>query len=547
MLASDEHTSFDSAAPAVPVSEGTAGELKTLLERTFSTRFTLIDPIDGEVIERSPDQPARDWGLLGPLCRAAADRGRAEFIEDDDPLLTLALPCTDAAGRPAVATATFLTRPPADDEDLVAQARRLGMRPEKLRDWARRQRPWTAEGLRQITALVLDNAGAEHRLRALQSETENLSLQLASTYEEISLLHRLARNLKLSRSNEELGRIAIEWLGEVVPAAGFAVQLPPAAETGPADDKSDDHQSRLLRGGDCPIDAAEFSRLIDHLHVKEANRPIVVNRPITERPDWPSPAVRQMIAVQMAEGENDFGCLAAFNHLSDAEFGTIEASLLGSVAAILGIHGGNIELYRQQSELIEGIIHSLSSAIDAKDPYTCGHSDRVARSAVRLAEEMGCDAGTLKTIYLAGLLHDVGKIGVEDRVLRKPDKLSSEEYEHIKRHTEIGHRILRDLSKLENVLPVVLHHHESWNGDGYPHRLVAERIPPAARIVAVTDAFDAMTSDRPYRKGMSDQQVDAILRAGAGRQWDPAVIDAFFRCRDDLRRICRQPERATVT
>ncbi len=566
MLVSDCITESNSTAATTVGPDTSAGEMKSLLERAFDVRFTILDAAGGDVLDLSPAEPSRDWGRCSELCREAARRGRPEFIDDDDPLLTLALPCLDAEGSGTVAVAMFLTRPVAEDEDFSGPARRLGMEPGELREWSRHQKPWSAETLKQITGLVLDNAQAEMRLRALQEEAEKLSVNLASTYEEIGLLYRLAQNLKLSKSDEELGRIALEWLGEVVPAAGLAIQLTSSPGGGKSTVRFGGGESAFLVVGDCPIDETEFSKLIDHLGLKGdrsdlcddqrcasvpafgpprgksdlsplgPQRPIVVNRPIAERPDWPCPRVRQLIAVALTEGENTFGWMAALNHVDDAEFDTVEANLLSSVAAILGVHGGNIELYRQQSELLEKIIHSLSSAIDAKDPYTCGHSDRVARVAVRLAEEMGCDAEMLKTIYLAGLLHDVGKIGVEDCILHKAEKLSDEEYKHIKQHAEIGHRILHDLSKLEDVLPVVLHHHESWDGNGYPQQLDAERIPLAARIVAVADAFDAMSSDRPYRKKMPDERVDEILRAGAGRQWDPAVIDAFFRSSDDLRR-----------
>src|SRR5206468_868648 len=133
---------------------------------------------------------------------------------------------------------------------------------------------------------------------------------------------------------------------------------------------------------------------------------------------------RELVIVSLCEGENCFGWLAAFNHTQGEEFGTIEANLLSSVAAILGIHSGNSELYQQQREFFAGVVGALTSAIDAKDPYTCGHSDRVARVAVRLAEELGCDKKQLDTIYLSGLLHDVGKIGIDDNVLRKPAKLT---------------------------------------------------------------------------------------------------------------------------
>jgi HD-GYP domain-containing protein (c-di-GMP phosphodiesterase class II) len=145
----------------------------------------------------------------------------------------------------------------------------------------------------------------------------------------------------------------------------------------------------------------------------------------------------------------------------------------------------------------------------------------------------------LETLYLSGLLHDIGKIGIDDQVLRKPGKLTVTEYEHIKVHAEIGYRILKDLKQLDQVLPAVRHHHEAWNGSGYPRGLAGEQIPLYARIVAVADACDAMSSDRPYRKGIPEQKLDAILREGAGGQWDPRVIEAYFAVRDEIRQIER--------
>jgi putative nucleotidyltransferase with HDIG domain len=188
----------------------------------------------------------------------------------------------------------------------------------------------------------------------------------------------------------------------------------------------------------------------------------------------------------------------------------------------------------------------MTSAIDAKDPYTCGHSDRVARISVRLAQELGCDQQLLQTLYMGGLLHDIGKIGIDDAVLRKPSRLSDEEYEHIKQHPELGCRILADLTPLSDVLPAVLHHHEQWDGNGYPCALSGEQIPLMARIMAVADAYDAMSSDRPYRKGMPADRVDEIFRGGAGSQWDPEVVAAFFSAREDIRCISSH-ERANLT
>ncbi len=512
----------------------------TLLEQTFSVRFSIVDGRTGDVLETAWDQPSRDWGRAAELCRETSRRARPELIDDDDPLVTLAVPLPGGGADSLVAVAAFVTRPVERIEDVARAAETLGMQPADVLAWAREQTPWAAETLLRIAELAVDGAQAGRLAAKMQKEADALSVHLATTYEEISLLHRLMQNLRLSKSDEELGREALEWMLEVVPASGLALQLVPAPGAAKSLTRTARMEPMLLSRGECPLDNEQFSALITHLGARPTHRPLVLNRAITDRADWPFPQIREMIAVALADGETVFGWLAALNHAQAEEFGTVEANLLSSVAAILGIHGSNIELYRQQSELLAGVVRALTSAIDAKDPYTCGHSDRVARIAVRLADELGCDAKMLSTLYLAGMLHDIGKIGVNDSVLRKEGRLSTEEYEHIKGHVSIGHRILCDLAKLEDVLPVVLHHHESWNGGGYPNRLASDQIPLSARIVAVADAFDAMSSDRPYRKGMPDEKVDDILRSGAGQQWDPDVIDAFFRARDDIRRMQRE-------
>jgi len=514
-----------------------AGETLALLERGFGVEFSVVDGTSGELLHASGNQPGRDWQMRAELCREVARRGQPEFIEEESPFLVLALPVPAGEEERHVAVATFLTRPVAPGDDVSQAAARLGMEPEEAADWASRQTPWAAEVLERVGHLVVEQMAGNARIRELEAETQSLSVHVAATYEEISLLHRLTQNLKISESDEDLGRVALEWMQEVLPAEGLAIQLIPVTDGGEPLAHRGRAESVLLTFGQCPLDNQQFGRLVDYLDPRAANRPIVVNHATTQEGSWPFPEIRQMVIVPLAEGENLFGWLAGFNHVTNSEFGTVEANLLSSVGAILGIHSGNIELYRQQSELLAGVVRALTSAIDAKDPYTCGHSDRVARVSVRLAEELGCDPESVNTIYLSGLLHDIGKIGINDNVLRKPGKLTDSEYEHIKTHVEIGHRILLDLKKLDGVRPVVLHHHESWDGRGYPDGLPNEQIPLAARILAVADSFDAMGSDRPYRKGLPDEKIDEIFRAGAGKQWDPKVVAAFFRAREDIRRI----------
>lgn len=540
-MLTSEQTYPGAASPAPGVCRaGPDKRVRALLERAFGTPFYYLDGLTGQPIEPVAQLPQADWQLLGAVCRRVLQRGLPELIYDEDPLLALAVPLGEENRDAMLSIGLFLSRPVRSGDELAAAAAGLGIAIEELDRWAAGLAVWQPEALKRVAELVLHQWQSERRIALLEQETEDLSAHLASTYEEISLLHRLTENLRLSRGEEELGRVALEWLQEVVPARGLALQLLPVASTSRALTHQFRTEPRLLTHGSCPLDNPQFTRLMAHFGAEARRRPIVANPPVTQRADWPCPAVRQLIAVALIEGDNLFGYLAAINHAKAAEFGTVEASLLSSVGTILGIHSGNIELYRQQSELLAGIVRALTSAIDAKDPYTCGHSDRVARIAVRLAEELGCDSQTLNTVYLSGLLHDIGKIGVSDAVLRKPDRLTLEEYEHIKRHVQIGHRILGDIAKLEDVLPVVLHHHESWDGGGYPHRLASENIPLIARIVAVADSYDAMSSDRPYRKGMPEAKIDDIFRSGAGKQWDPQIVEAFFRVREDIRRITQE-------
>jgi HD-GYP domain-containing protein (c-di-GMP phosphodiesterase class II) len=162
---------------------------------------------------------------------------------------------------------------------------------------------------------------------------------------------------------------------------------------------------------------------------------------------------------------------------------------------------------------------------------SCAHSDRVAKLSVRLARELGWSRTMLSHIYLAGLLHDVGKLEIDERLLRKPGQLTDKEYERIKLHPELGHEILSGIHPLSAVLPAVLHHHERWDGCGYPEGLSREKIPEIARIIAVADAHDAMTNNRPYREGLPSETVNQIFHEGVGVFWDPNVVRAYFRVR----------------
>jgi putative nucleotidyltransferase with HDIG domain len=172
-------------------------------------------------------------------------------------------------------------------------------------------------------------------------------------------------------------------------------------------------------------------------------------------------------------------------------------------------------------------VESLNATVDAKDPYTAGHSQRVQRIAVALGEELGLGHEQLDVLRFAGLFHDIGKIGVPDAILTKPARLTELEFEIVKRHPEDGARIVGRLHRLHSAVPAVLHHHERWDGNGYPHGLRGEGIPLEAAIVGLADAVDAMTTDRPYSAARSLADAAEEVVRNRGTQFAPAVVDAF--------------------
>ena len=188
------------------------------------------------------------------------------------------------------------------------------------------------------------------------------------------------------------------------------------------------------------------------------------------------------------------------------------------------------KLYEDLRETYMRTIKALAHAIDARDHYTYSHSDNVTRYSEMIARSMNIDLSYVEDIKDACQLHDLGKIGVHDNVLTKPGALTQEEFNEIKLHSEKGAQILEPLNFLENVINIVKHHHERWDGKGYPDGLKDEFIPLGARIMAVADSYDAMVSARPYRKvGLSKQEAIEEIKKNSGTQFDPKVVEAFLK------------------
>ncbi len=175
-----------------------------------------------------------------------------------------------------------------------------------------------------------------------------------------------------------------------------------------------------------------------------------------------------------------------------------------------------------------GSIQMLAGAVDEKDPYTRGHSDRVTKYSLMIAKEMGLDPGFLEILRVSAQLHDVGKIGISDRILKKPGALTPEEFEIMKTHTSKGANILRPVPQLREMLPGIELHHEALDGRGYPYGLKGEEIPLLARVIAVADTFDALTTNRPYQNAHDPVEALRIIQSVSGKRLDPNAVAALL-------------------
>jgi len=214
----------------------------------------------------------------------------------------------------------------------------------------------------------------------------------------------------------------------------------------------------------------------------------------------------------------------------DRERDELESEDLNLVAAIAGqaaIAMENASLYEDLEMSYFSTVKALARAIEVKDPYTYGHSERVTQYALVIARKLGLDEWALRNIKYAGALHDIGKLGIARNILNKPGELSEEEFLHVKSHPQMGDSIIEPVSFLKEPRDIILHHHERYDGKGYPDGLKGEEIPLGARILAVADSFEAMMSDRPYRSALDLHEAIAEIKDNSGTQFDPAIVQVF--------------------
>jgi len=301
------------------------------------------------------------------------------------------------------------------------------------------------------------------------------------------------------------------------------------------------NQPAVVRFGPLEIPTEEILRLYRQVRdlPRNAGPAFVTNHPpAVPELAWSAPWLKQCIFCELARNHRQFGGILALNHVQGQDFASYEIQLLNAIAERSAAFLESVHLYEDLERLFIGMLHALVSSIDAKDEYTCGHSQRVAWLSRHIAALAQVPEAQCRRVYLGGLLHDIGKIGIAERVLSKAGRLTSEEFEEMKRHPAIGARILEGVPTVEDLIPGVLRHHERLDGKGYPDGLKGDDIPLLGRIIGLADSFDAMTTNRTYRPARPLQIAISEIRRYAGTQFDAELADLLVG--QDLQAIGRQ-------
>lgn len=481
--------------------------------------------------------PAGVW-LRSGLVRKAIAKAAAEWETQREPVMTQVFPgCwlvpmveSHRRERVGYGIAMGLTargvegewfQAACDGAQLDAASTRVAMLPLARLDDA---------GVRAVGSLLQQSLTDLSERQEDQESIAGFTRQLTDGFETIDLLYTLGKSMNdvdharefVGRVSERLfGSMAFGWLavwigGDAKTASVAGTELSLRGETGVG-------EAELLAGlreATVALPAKSKAMIAPGLGNCGARGPQVLVQPILRKG-----GVVGVIACGDKGGE-------------DPQVSSYDIQLLEAAAGFVGAFLDNAVLYDDQRATFLGTLLAMTAAIDAKDAYTRGHSERVAHLGQLLALGVGLSEETAERVRICGMVHDVGKIGVPERVLGKAGKLTDEEFGLIKQHPAIGHTILKDIPQLGDILPGVLHHHERYDGKGYPAGLKGEEIPLFARLIALADTFDAMSSNRAYRASLPREQVLKEIERCAGAQFDPMLVGTFvkldFRAYDEM-------------
>lgn len=366
---------------------------------------------------------------------------------------------------------------------------------------------FTEEDLKILSILASHAASAIDIAQLYQKVTSQVS--------HLEALYQLGRILNSSLSLDEILPTALTQTLDLLQAKTASVML--------LDEKGEELRIRLAHGLSPEIVESTTVKLGERVsgRVAATGEPVLIKG--QEGDDMDS-----SLCVPLLANQQVLGVLNIRTKTDGSDFTHQDLELAGQLANIAAAAIENASLHDELQALFLSTVSAMANSIDARDPYTKGHSERVTSYAVMIAEELKLSADELERLRYAGLLHDIGKIRIRDHILHKPGRLTDAEFREMKKHPEYGVEIMQPVKAFHTILPAMLHHHERYDGRGYPHGLAGEGIPLSARILCVADCFDAMTSDRPYRKGMPVADAVSELAKNKDTQFDPLLVDIFL-------------------
>jgi HD-GYP domain-containing protein (c-di-GMP phosphodiesterase class II) len=499
---------------------------------------------------------------VGRLAREVAAAERAEIATAPSGCCMLGVPIRHRRRLVGSAVACFPVTQMLESEQFRRVCDQNSLDAEFMSDLCRQQAHDAAEAptlCHVLEWLIQDEQAKE----VAAGELAELSTSLSETYEELSLLYRISSSMKLTEGTTAFLTNLCREILVVMELEGAAAVLWPREPGSGASEQ-------VVSAGKLPVSEEQLLHIVNvdlRPRLSGSIRPIVENE-FSQRAAEPSgkaasgasegrvasgvEGIRKLIAGPLLIGDHCKGALLGINKI-EGVFDTADLKLISSIGSQAAIALENHHLYDDMQNLLMGMLHALSASIDAKDPYTRGHSQRVAMISRQLAEMSGLEPERVERVYLAGLLHDIGKIGVSEGVLRKAGKLTEDEYAQIKRHPQIGANILGGIRQIQDLLPVILYHHERPDGKGYPEGLRGAgdpagachgKVPHEALILGLADSFDAMTSSRTYRDAMPLEAVIAEIRRCSGKQFDSRLVELFLSI--DLESYLAELRRASV-
>ncbi|MDY7009248.1 MAG: HD domain-containing protein [Planctomycetota bacterium] len=482
---------------------------------------------------------------LSEIAGKVSREGRREITTSPNGCRIFSAPMYQRRRLTGAVVACFPTLQTIESEQFLRTCSRTHLDTEAMASLCRREAVYTDRQAENMCSILEWIIQSEQAREVSREELAALSSNLANTYEELSLLYSISGSMKVTRGAKGFFENLCNELLEVMHVQTAAVVLHPrSCQDQP--NRNSESGDRVVIAGKLPLTKEQLIGISQWYIAPQATKhrstdsaagneggnifsTIVDNRffrhaehlgPDIER-------IRTLAAAPLTIAGRYRGVVIAANKVN-GEFDSADLKLISAISGQAAVFLENHDLYEDVQDLLMGVLHALTASIDAKDPYTCGHSHRVAIISRKLAQLSGFDENRVGRIYLAGLLHDIGKIGVSETVLQKSGVLTGPEFESMRRHPGIGATILGGIRQMKDLIPVLLHHHERPDGGGYPAGLSAGEIPVEALIVGLADSLDAMTSSRTYRNAMPLEVVITEIRQCSGTQFDPRLTELLL-------------------